>query len=220
MEEICQRYWLPVYAFLRQRGASPADAEDLTQSFFAKLIKSDNLRSVREGEGKLRSYLLAAVQNENVDQWRKDHAQRRGGDVSVISFEQDVAEERYHEFASTDDTPDEVFDRGWFTSVVEEAKRQLRQSLKNRGREEAFEVMEQYLLVDARGEEAEATAQKLGITTGSLRVTLHRFREKFRSIVRERLGETVADESELSAEMAYFCQLGFDSDIFPDANAV
>jgi len=105
---------------------------------------------------------------------------------------------------------DVSFDRGWFATVIEGAKDQLRESLESRGRASAYSVLEPYLLEEAEGDAAEKIAQTLGITPGSLRVTLHRFREKFRGLVKERLAETVNDDHELAEEMAYFCQLGVD----------
>jgi len=79
MEAICQQYWLPVYAFLRQRGTTPAEAEDLTQTFFARLLSAEALEALSEENGKLRSYLLKALQNHQIDEWRREKAQRRKG---------------------------------------------------------------------------------------------------------------------------------------------
>jgi RNA polymerase sigma-70 factor (ECF subfamily) len=41
LAELCRAYWYPLYAFIRHRGHDHQAAEDLTQSFFARLLESN-----------------------------------------------------------------------------------------------------------------------------------------------------------------------------------
>src|SRR3954467_1682441 len=77
LESICARYWYPIYAYVRRKGFSPHDAEDLTQSFFAELISEDALQAVRRERGTLRSYLLGVLQRVLADQARFRAAKKR-----------------------------------------------------------------------------------------------------------------------------------------------
>ena len=41
--ELCRLCWYPLYAFVRRRGCSPHDAQDLTQGFFLHLLEHKTL---------------------------------------------------------------------------------------------------------------------------------------------------------------------------------
>jgi RNA polymerase sigma-70 factor (ECF subfamily) len=55
---LCEAYWPPVYAFIRRKGRSPEDAEDLTQSYFARLLEKDYLSDFRPEVASARSCWL------------------------------------------------------------------------------------------------------------------------------------------------------------------
>src|SRR5438046_10622925 len=92
LEKLCSAYWYPLYAFIRRRGYEPPDAQDLTQSFFARLLEKDYLSGVDRSKGKFRSFLLAALEHFLANNWRDAHAQKRGGKVVFISMDDDSAE--------------------------------------------------------------------------------------------------------------------------------
>ena len=81
LEELCQKYWPPVYAFIRYRGFDEAKAEDLTQGFFTRLLEKKNLKSANPERGKFRSFLLGSVKHYLANEWDREQAQRRGGRV-------------------------------------------------------------------------------------------------------------------------------------------
>ena len=94
MEDLCTGYWYPIYAFLRRSGQSTSDAEDLTQEFFQSLVTGDALHSAQQEEGKLRSFLLAILKRQISNRIRHDHAQKRGGARTHVSFDAMEASER------------------------------------------------------------------------------------------------------------------------------
>src|SRR5437016_13873496 len=61
LQRLCQAYWYPLYAYVRRRGYSPHDAQDLTQGFFARLLQRDAMAKVDRAKGKFRSFLLASM---------------------------------------------------------------------------------------------------------------------------------------------------------------
>src|SRR6266545_3113914 len=75
LETLCRTYWYPLYAYARRRGHSPPDAEDLTQEFFARLLRKDYLQSVAQEKGKFRTFLLVALQRFLANEWQRQHAQ-------------------------------------------------------------------------------------------------------------------------------------------------
>ena len=70
LEKLCRTYWRPIYSFLRRQGIGPAEAEDLTQGFFALLLERKDLDTVRKEKGRLRSYLIVSLKNFLADESR------------------------------------------------------------------------------------------------------------------------------------------------------
>src|SRR5215472_19189185 len=95
LEKLCRMYWYPVYAYVRRRGLSVEDAEDLTQEFFSRLVEKQFLQAVSEDRGRFRGFLLMALKRFLANEWNREHAKKRGGDVTVFSLEFVGAEGRY-----------------------------------------------------------------------------------------------------------------------------
>ncbi|MEZ5303658.1 MAG: sigma factor, partial [Verrucomicrobiales bacterium] len=111
--ELCQIYWFPIYSYIRNRGKSPEDAEDLTQEFFATLIERETLRAADAERGKLRAYLLGSVKRFIVSAHRKESAQKRGGGKKPISFDTAMAEMLFSDKPVAAGTPEEIFEQTW-----------------------------------------------------------------------------------------------------------
>src|ERR1044071_2173839 len=79
LEQLCCLYWYPLYAYVRRRGYSPEDAQDLTQSFFERLLERDLLADLRPTGARFRSFLLHALKNHLASEWTRAHAGKRGG---------------------------------------------------------------------------------------------------------------------------------------------
>jgi RNA polymerase sigma factor (sigma-70 family) len=92
--KLCRTYWYPLYAYIRQRGHSPHDAQDLVQEFFARLLQRQSLAHLSRDKGKFRSFLLTALRHFLVDEWKKARRSKRGGG-QVISLDAQAAEARY-----------------------------------------------------------------------------------------------------------------------------
>src|SRR5258708_33484830 len=63
LEQLCRSYWFPLYAYVRRKGHSPEDAQDLTQEFFARLLEKKLLSRADRQRGRFRTFLLTALQN-------------------------------------------------------------------------------------------------------------------------------------------------------------
>ena len=92
LEHLCKTYWPPLYAFLRRQGQSPENAKDLTQGFFAHLLRGDRLRRVRPEKGKFRSFLLTCLNNYVQNERHKQNAEKRGGGLIAIPINISEAE--------------------------------------------------------------------------------------------------------------------------------
>jgi RNA polymerase sigma-70 factor (ECF subfamily) len=140
LESLCQRYWYPIYAFLRRSGYGQQDAEDLTQSFFVQLVSGEAIQAARQEQGKLRSYFLGVLKNVLADHLRHRSAEKRGGGIQPLSFDAMAAEERYtHEPQDTRD-PEWLFTRAGAHELFASVQGKLRTAFIETGRAEAFEA--------------------------------------------------------------------------------
>lgn len=201
LEKLCSAYWYTLYAYVRRRGYSTHDAQDLTQSFFAQLLRRDGLRGVAPGLGKFRSFLLAALQNFLADEWDRQRAQKRGGGQLPISLDAQEAEERY-QFEPVDGaTPEKLFDRRWAMILLDGALDRLEREFVADGKGLLFQQLRGWIVEDARGRPCAEIAQDLGMTEEAVKKTVQRLRRRYRQVIREEIAHTVSAPGDIEGEL-------------------
>lgn len=206
LEALCARYWLPIYAFLRRQHFSPADAEDMVQSFFASLLAHHSLEAVAPERGRFRSFLLAALRNHLADQWDRERALKRGAGVAAISLDADTAEAHYASELSDGETPERCFERQWAWSVLHRAEDCLRNECRDAGKEPLHAALGPQS-EGGRSESHAEIAARLGMTENAVRVAAFRLRQRFQELVRREIRETVSHPSEVDAEIRYLLEV-------------
>jgi RNA polymerase sigma factor (sigma-70 family) len=201
LEELCRAYWYPLYAFVRYRGYSLDDAQDLTQSFFARIIETGGFASADPERGRFRSYLLGAMKHFLANQWHRARAQKRGGGVTFIELDSLDPKARYALEPAQWTDPDAGFDREWAQESIARAMEKLRAESETSGKGEQFEALKGSLIGEepARSE----TAARLGMTVDAVKVAVHRLRQRYRELLRAEIAETVSDPSDINDEMRY-----------------
>jgi DNA-directed RNA polymerase specialized sigma24 family protein len=117
-------YWDPLYAYVRRRGHSHSDAEEITQEFFVTFYTHDRLsRLTREG-GRFRSFLLTAMQNFLANTWDKARAAKRGHGIPPVPLHDPQVEVRIHQTAS-EVQAEVIYDREWGYLVLRRATQAL-----------------------------------------------------------------------------------------------
>jgi RNA polymerase sigma-70 factor (ECF subfamily) len=207
LEQLCRTYWLSLYGYLRRRGWSPEDAQDLTQGFFLRLLRTNSLVGVSPVKGQFRSFLLAALKHYVSDQRDRARALKRGGRQTIISIDAARAEACFLELPSRDLSPEMVFDQSWAVTVLEEAFRRLSHEYARSGRGHLFSGLSQFLSREAGPGEYESLAGRLGMSEQALGVAVHRLRQRYRECVRYKVGETVTDPEDLESEMHHLFSL-------------
>jgi RNA polymerase sigma-70 factor (ECF subfamily) len=203
LESLCRTYWQPLYLYARRHGHSPPDAEDLTQGFFAKLLEKDWLAAVEQERGRFRQFLLMAFKRFLANE--HDHARRlkRGGGAHPVPLDTVLAEKLYREETPPSATADEVYDRRWVLTLLDQTLFRLRTELEGAGRGKEFKVLKPQLTA-ARGEIVYTDiALALGTTEGAARVAVHRLRKRFRELFREEIAHTVGNAVELQDELRH-----------------
>ena len=115
---LCQTYWYPLYAYLRRRGHSVEDAEDLTQGFFTRMLDKGTLGAADPGRGRFRSFLLASLQHYVSHEREREGAEKRGGSTAHVPLLLDDAEGQYRQEPLDDRTLEVLFDRRWALTVL------------------------------------------------------------------------------------------------------
>jgi RNA polymerase sigma factor (sigma-70 family) len=203
LAELCRMYWRPVYSFLRHRGNTSHDAEDLTQGFFAMLLDRGSLGTAEEAKGRLRSFLLVALKRFVAGQYRHQHALIRGGGAAHLPIDTNDAEDYYAAEPATNVTPDLLFERQWALTLLDVALAKLRGEYARAGRERVFEALEHRLSDDGDPASFASLAAQLGMNEGAVRVALHRLRQRYKKMLREEIETTVESPGEVDGEIQH-----------------
>lgn len=202
---LCETYWYPLYSFVRRQGRDPQTAADLTQGFFVRLLERDDLQTVEQENGRFRAYLLAAMKNYIVNQWHHDRAQKRGGDRRV-SLDFEMAEGRFAAEATGQNSPEEVYEKQWGRMLLERARQALRDRYTQNGKSELFERLEGFLAGDATDSHEQA-ALDLGQTPNSIKVAVHRLRQRYREFLRSEISQTLSVHEDVDVEIRYLFEV-------------
>jgi RNA polymerase sigma factor (sigma-70 family) len=201
LESLCQTYWYPIYAFVRGLGDSPPDAQDLTQEFFMRLLTKDFLRVVTPDKGRFRTFLRMALKRFVANEWDRAHAQKRGGGATHLSFDTDMAEERLGREQSRVLAPDQMYDRSWALTLLDEVTTRLENEYKSEGKTDLWHRLKPHLTAERASIAYPEIAAALGLSEGAARVAVHRFRKRFREIFRQTIADTVSSPKEVESEM-------------------
>jgi RNA polymerase sigma-70 factor (ECF subfamily) len=204
LAELCQTYWAPLYSFVRSRGYSVEDAQDLTQSFFAYLIEHKIYKSVDERKGRFRSFLLASLKNFLADASDRERTLKRGGGQSFLPLHEEQIKDAESLFQSHSarSSADQIFDRSWAEALVTAGLERLAADYKGESREKLFNELSVFLTSSADPLPSYAElAARLGVTESTLRSHVTRLRARYREALRAEVRRTVDTEAEVDEEL-------------------
>jgi RNA polymerase sigma factor (sigma-70 family) len=203
LAELCQIYWAPLYAFVRSRGHTVHDAQDLTQSFFAYVLEHKVYARVDRRKGRFRSFLLASLKNFLADAADRERTLKRGGAQIFLPLHEEQAQEAESLFQTHSgmSNEDRLFDRSWAEALVAAALERLSADY----RREAKELFKELRIFIAGGAEPPPTyaelTDRLGITESTLRSHVTRLRARYREALRAEVRRTVDSETQVDQEL-------------------
>jgi DNA-directed RNA polymerase specialized sigma24 family protein len=203
MTLLCERYWYPIYAFLRRSGHSAANAEDLTQTFFQRLIERETIQSIQHEDSRLRSFLLGCLKQMLSDEARHANTQKRGGRSLHISFEEMGAEKRYALEPVDHSDPATLFSHAWAHELFANVRDKLKTSFTKSRRAGVFDALLPFVTLEDEPPSYRDTALKLGSSEASCRILVFRLREKFRELLKEEIALTTDSPEEVVNELAW-----------------
>lgn len=201
-ERLCSEYWLPLYAYVRRRGYSPADAEDLTQEFLSRLVASGDLGNADPRRGRFRVWLLGCLRHLLANDWDRRQARKRGGGCTFVTFSGIAgAEDRYHSEFQGQPSAERAFERSWALALIEGARRDLRLEYERRGWQERFELFERFLPGEGSALTQAEVGRRLGLSEGAVKAEVHRLKRRLGDLLRNRIAQTVEDPAEIDDEL-------------------
>jgi RNA polymerase sigma factor (sigma-70 family) len=202
LENLCQTYWHPLYAYVRRRGHSSEDAQDLTQAFFARLLERNAVAAVAPEKGRFRSFLLASLNHFLSDEWDKARAQKRGGG-KVISLDLQSAETRLGEIPVENFTPEKAFEHRWAITLLEQVYQRLGEEYRAEGKGTLFDALRTTLAGASDAAPYAELARQLDMSEGAVKVAVHRLRQRYRGLLRDTIADTVSGPDEVEDELRY-----------------
>ena len=201
LEVLCRSYWYPLYAYVRRRGYTAPDAQDLTQAFFTRLLQKDYLRAVDRTKGKFRSFLLAALEHFLANEWRNARARKRGGSCCFISLDDTSAEQQYLQVSATNLSPERLFEQQWATTLLEQVLVRLREEFVGAGKAALFEELKVFLTGEKRAVSYAELALKLETTEAALKMAVSRMRQRYGALLRAEISNTVSSPEAVDEEL-------------------
>jgi RNA polymerase sigma-70 factor (ECF subfamily) len=198
LSELCEAYYQPVFTFIRCATRDQEHARDLTQEFFARLLAQNHLVKIDPQRGRFRSYLLAAVKNFLRDAHARERAQKRDPGEPLLTIDPHTNATNAgpqipdpHSIA-----PEREFDRKWAVALLDRALAELQAEQTAAGKSREFEILKPWLTGDA--ENQANAASELNISDSTLRVMIHRLRQRFRALLKSEIAATLHDPSPAS----------------------
>ena len=210
LDELILQYRYPLYCYLRRRGYSHFDADDILQDFLMKLLRNESFATADASKGRLRCMLQVGLERFVIN-WERQHQHRR----KEMSMDEDPAggeseaEKRYqHEQFQSHETPEQIFGRKWTLTLLGSAMNRVGESYKARGKEKLFQVLRPVLMDGGslRGENGPRMAEEAGMTYGALRTALMRMLVDYQEALHQEILHTVEDPAAAAEELAQLRQ--------------
>jgi RNA polymerase sigma-70 factor (ECF subfamily) len=206
LERLCRTYWPPVYHYIRRRGATPHDAEDLAQRFFLHLLDSEFLDRTDPERGRFRGYLVGTLKHFLADEHERASAQKRGGTAQHLDWNSAEAEGRLAELGDHALDPSAAYEKSWALTLLGRALTRLGEEQETAGKGHAFARLKPYLTQPAEPGDYAQLAAELGIRRAAVALAVHRLNQRYGELVRLEVADTVADAADVKMEMEHLLQ--------------
>jgi RNA polymerase sigma-70 factor (ECF subfamily) len=206
LEELCVTYWPPVYAFVRQKGHAPADAEDVTQAFFIHVLESEFVATADPGRGRFRSFLLKSVSHFVSSHRRDQAALKRGGGARVLSLDFAAEEQQYKAEPTHSVTAEQLFERRWALTLLDNTMQQLRSEYAERNHSLLFESLEAHVNQDPGRLPYAELCDTLNMSEDAIKQAARRLKLRYRELLRTEIAGTVGNNADIDDELHQLLQ--------------
>jgi RNA polymerase sigma-70 factor (ECF subfamily) len=204
---LCEAYRSPVFAFIRRQGYSREDAEDLAQGYFTRFIEKGYVKGLSREAGRFRSFVLASVRHYLSNERDRERAEKRGGGRALLSLDAARADEHHALEPADHRTPEDVFERAWARCLTDQALNRLAEDMARTGAADRFTQLKAHLTEDDRTTNYRELAEAWGVKEASVRVYMHRMRQRWVQVVRNEVAATVAEPTDVDDELRYLLEI-------------
>ncbi len=203
LEILCRTYWRPLYGFVRRHGLGREEAQDLVQEFFARLLEHRNLDTVRREKGRLRSYLLVSLKRFLATERHRASGVKRyesGPHIPLDELlESEVADLELTETWSAD----RLYERHWALAVLEQVLGRLESEYQTADNAALFDKLKEFLVGEQSRPLQAEIGTELGMTENAVKQAFHRFRQRYRLLLRDEIAHTVAQAGDVEGELRH-----------------
>jgi DNA-directed RNA polymerase specialized sigma24 family protein len=207
LNRLCTTYWYPIYAYIRRKGHSEADAKDVAQGFFYHVLERNLLGSADRTKGKFRSFLLGSLNYFLANLRDFEQAKKRGGGATVISLDDHTPEERYALEPVDDLSPEKLFERRWALDLHGQAVTHLREDYCRQGKERLFDRLKPFLSDQTDSGDYIVAARDLNMSPGAVTTAVNRLRGRYGEFINAEIARTVGTPDEIPSERRYICEI-------------
>jgi DNA-directed RNA polymerase specialized sigma24 family protein len=203
-----ESYWPPLYTFVRHRGYTSADAQDLVQGFFAHLLKQNTLSRADREKGRLRTFLLGSLQNFLLNERDRLRAIKRGGGCHIFSLNEQLPQAEAAMLATAHLNDVNSYDVTWASNVATRAWQKLRDTFAVEGQAEWVDQLKPFVAGGtSTPPKQEDMAKRLGVPVATLHTWLSRLRQRYRESLRAEVASTVSDPADVEGELRYLYRI-------------
>ena len=205
--QLCRDYWPPLYSFVRRRGYSSANAQDLVQGFFTYFLRTKTYAQARSERGKFRSFLLASLNRYLIDDWHRENRLKRGGGESFVVLDEEIeaVEQLRQDKTLLQLNEEQHYEQRWASTLVTRALDKLRSDF--RGEAQIFDQLKPFVCGGSGLQRQEEVAEHLAMPINTLRSHLSRMRARYRALLREEVARTIGLADDVDEELRHLTQV-------------
>ena len=201
LSQLCEIYWLPLYAYARRRVSDVDEAGDLTQAFFVELLENKFVDAADVERGRFRAFLVTAFKHFLSKQWERRRAQKRGGGRTVLSLDFETAESSLQFEPTSQLTAEQLFDQQWAVTLLNHVMERLQAEFAKRKKQKMFVVLRDFIAGDHPGLTYAMAAAQLGMTEVATKKAASRMRQRYRELLRAEIARTVNGPEQVEDEI-------------------
>ena len=201
---LLERYWKPVYCYLRRKGYPNEEAKDLTQGFFHEIVLSRcMIERTDPSKGRFRWFLLHSLGQFLIDQRRKGSARTRIPNDKLVPF--DMSDPPVLPQTILERSAEDCFAYTWKSELVDRTLSEVQAECQEQGLQTHWQIFRDKVLLptleNRPSQPMKAIGARYGVASESRAFNmLLTVKRRFRAALRRNLANTVLARDDVDEE--------------------